>query len=154
MASAMGLFDWFRSTPDKTAVAELADLAGRKETLMGRLRRHAAMCSYPTIKAGLERLAEEQAESFEVLRAILADRNTWPRPIEETPREGSNNWERLSGDLEILHALALGIQKAAGIWEGIDAAVAAKLMPIAVADGEAEARLRALALKCDPQALD
>jgi hypothetical protein len=154
MASAMGFFDRLLSSPDKTAVAEMAELAGRKEALIARLRRHAAMCSYPTIKAGLEHIADGQEETFKVLRGILTDRGTWPRPPEATPREGSNNWERLSNDLATMHALAMGMQKAAGVWEGIDQAVADKLAPIAASDDDAEGALRTLALKCDPQALD
>jgi hypothetical protein len=155
MASAMGFFDkLLSSSPEKSAIAGLAELAGRKEALIGRLERHAAKCSYPNIKGGLERLALNQAESFKALRSILSDHDTWPRPPESEPHEGSNNWERLSSDLELLRTVALGMQKAAGTWEGIDAAIARKLLPIAIADGDAESELRALALKCDPQALD
>lgn len=154
MASAMGFFEKLLSSPDKTALAELAELAGRKEALVERLKRHAEMCSYPTIRAGLERLAAGQAETFEALRGILTGRGTWPRPPEASPREGSNNWERLSNDLATLHALAMGMQKAAGIWEGIDQSISDKLATIAATDDEAEGALRTLALKCDPQALD
>ncbi|HTR61898.1 MAG TPA: hypothetical protein VMH37_09360 [Candidatus Binataceae bacterium] len=155
MASAMGFFDRFlASSPEKAAVADLAELAGRKEALIARLERHAGMCSYANLRAGLELLATNQAESFKTLRSILSDRDTWPRPPESEPHEGSNNWERLSSDLELLRTIAIGMQKAAGTWEGVDAGVAEKLLPIAVADGDAESELRALALKCDPQALD
>jgi len=155
MASAMGFFDrLLSSSPEKSAIADLAELAGRKEALIERLRRHAARCSYTTIKAGLDRLVAQQQESFKTLRAILSDHDTWPRPPESEPHEGSNNWERLSSDLEMLRTVAVGMQKATGWWEGIDPAIAQKLLPIAIADGEAESELRALALKCDPQALD
>ncbi len=154
MASAMGLFDRFLSSPEKRALAELAALAGRKETLIDRLRRHASMCPYPTIKSGIDRIAEGQAESFKILRNILTDRDLWPRPPEATPREGSNNWERLTSDLEVLRVIAVGMQKEAGVWEGIDLSISQQIAQIAVADSEAEEELRALALKCDPQALD
>ena len=154
MASAMGFFDRLLSSPDKTALAELAELTGRKEALIHRLKRHAEMCSYPNIRAGLEHIAQGQADSFKILRAILTDRGTWARPPEATPREGTNNWERLSNDLAIMRSIAVGMQKAAGVWEGIDQAIADKLAPIALADNDAESELRAIALKCDPQALD
>ena len=155
MASAMGFFDRFlASSPEKAAVAELAELAGRKEALIARLGRHAGKCSYANLRAGLEGLAIKQSETFKTLRSILADHNTWPRPPESEPHEGSNNWERLSSDLELLRTIAIGMQKAAGTWEGVDSGVAEKLLPIAVSDGDAESELRALALKCDPQALD
>jgi len=155
MASAMGFFDkLLSSSPEKAAVADLAELAGRKEALIARLERHAAKCSYLNIKTGLEGLAINQAEGFKTLRLILADHDAWPRPPEAEPHEGSNNWERLSSDLELLRAVAIAMQKAAGTWEGIDVGVTEKLMPIAISDGVAESELRALALKCDPQALD
>ncbi len=154
MASAMGFFDRLLASPEKSAIAELAELAGRKEALIDRLRRHTAMCTYATIKAGLQQVSDAQVEGFKVMRGILSDRGTWARPLEAAPHEGSNNWERLTNDLAILRAVAVGMQKAVGVWEGIDRAVAEKLEPIAVADSEAEEDLRALALKCDPQALD
>src|SRR5262245_60204356 len=154
MASAMGFFDRFLPSSDKTALAQLAELAGHKEVLMERLVRHAAMCPYGTIGAGLEHIAEQQSEGFKVLRSLLAERQMWPRPPESTPHEGSSNWERLNHDLAILGLVVSGIQKASRVWEGIDSATADKLLAIALADGEAQNQLRALALKCDPQALD
>ena len=155
MASAMGFFDKFlASSPEKAAIADLAELAGRKEALIARLERHAGKCSYINIRTGLERLAINQAESFRTLRSILSDHDTWPRPPEAEPHEGSNNWERLSSDLELLRTIAIGMQKAVGTWEAVDSGIAEKLMPVATSDGEAESELRSLALKCDPQALD
>ena len=154
MASAMGFFDRFRPSSDKTALTQLAELAGRKEALIDRLARHATMCSYGTIRTGLERIAEQQRDGFKVLRSLLAERQMWPRPPESTPHEGSNNWERLNHDLAMLGTVVSGIQRASGVWEGIDSATAEKLLAIAITDGEAQIHLRALALKCDPQALD
>ena len=154
MASAMGFFDRFRPSSDKTALAQLAELAGRKEALIDRLARHAAMCPYGTIRTGLERIAAQQGEGFKVLRSLLAEHQMWPRPPESTPHEGSNNWERLNHDLEMLGTIVSGIQTASRVWEGIDSATAEKLLAIAMTDGAAQIQLRALALKCDPQALD
>ena len=154
MASAMGFFDRFLPSSDKTALAQLADLTGRKEALIDKLGRHAAMCSYGTIRTGLERIAAQQSEGFKVLRSLLAERQMWPRPPESKPHEGSNNWERLNHDLAMLGTVVSEIQRASRVWEGIDSATAEKLLAIAIADGEAQNQLRALALKCDPQALD
>jgi hypothetical protein len=154
MASAMGFFDRFLASADKTALAQLAELAGRKEALIERLARHATMCPYGTIRSGLERIAAQQSEGFKVLRSLLAEREMWPRPPESTPHEGSNNWERLNHDLAMLGTVVSGLQRAARVWEGIDSATAEKLLAVAIADGEAESQLRALALKCDPQALN
>ena len=154
MASAMGFFDRFLPSSHKTALAQLAELAGRKEALIDRLARHAAMCSYGTIRTGLERIVAQQSESFKVLRSLLAERQMWPRPPESTAHEGSNNWERLNHDLAMLGMVVSEIQKASRVWEGIDSGTAEKLLAIAIADGEAQSQLRALALKCDPQALD
>ena len=150
----MGFFDRFLPSSDKTALAQLAELAGRKEALIDRLVRHAARCPYGTIRTGLERIAEQQRDGFKVLRSLLAERQMWPRPPESTPHEGSNNWERLNHDLEMLGTIVSGIQTASRVWEGIDSATAEKLLAIAITDGEAQIQLRALALKCDPQALD
>ena len=150
----MGFFDRFLPSSDKTALAQLAELAGRKAAGIDRLVRHAARCPYGTIRTGLERIAEQQRDGFKVLRSLLAERQMWPRPPESTPHEGSNNWERLNHDLAMLGTVVCGIQRASGVWEGIDSATAEKLLAIAITDGEAQIQLRALALKCDPQALD
>src|SRR5215831_13821108 len=112
MASAMGLLDRFRPSSDKMSLAQLAELAGQKEALIGRLARHAAMCPYGTIRTGLERIAAQQSEGFQVLRSLLADRQMWPRPPESTPHEGSNNWERLNHDLAMLGMVVSEIERA------------------------------------------
>jgi hypothetical protein len=54
----------------------------------------------------------------------------------------------------MLGTIVSGIQTASRVWEGIDSATAEKLLAIAMTDGAAQIQLRALALKCDPQALD
>ena len=151
----MGLFDRFRPvSPEKRGLQELAELAGRKEALIKRLKRHAAMCPYPAMNKDLEAIAEKQEELFDSLRGCLMERDMWPRPPESLPREGLNSWERLSGDLEMLLAQTVGFQRASVIWEPIDGEVADRLMAIASADGECETMLRKIAAKCDPQALD
>ncbi|HUY29311.1 MAG TPA: hypothetical protein VMV27_18020 [Candidatus Binataceae bacterium] len=156
MASAMGIFSKFRSSasPEKRAADELAGLAGRKEVLIARLARHAGRCSYPAMAADLKTLAEKEAAHFKTLRKILSDRDMWPRPPQSEPREGSSNWERLSGDLAILAALAAGLRLCAMHWEAVDQEIADVLGAMATEDVDHESDLRQLALKCDPQAFD
>ena len=156
MASAMGFFSKFRSSasPEKRAIDELADLAGRKEVLIARLGRHAARCAYPAMAKELTSLAEKETAHFKTLRMILSDRERWPRPPEAEPREGSSNWERLGGDLAILVAVAAGLRLCAMHWEAVDQKIAATLDTMATEDVDHESDLRKLALKCDPQAFD
>lgn len=164
MESAMGIFSRFKpsisgdkrsqSRAESRAIADLADLVGRKEAFIGRLYRHADQCAYPAMAAQIRWLADKQAEHFKTLRAILVDRGAWPRPPADQPREGSNNWERLSGDLAILSAYASGLRRCAIEWEALDREVADTLAQVAAEDVDHESDLRQLALKCDPQALD
>ena len=134
--------------------SELAEIAGLNEALIVRLTRHAAMCSYGNIKASAELIAQTQQKHLNDLRSLLAAQSLWPRPPAELPHDGANNWERFSHDLELLVRVTFGLHRASAQWEGIDAAIADKLGAIALDDDEQTSALRALALKCDPQALD
>jgi len=156
MASGMGFFDKFRSaiSPEARLVEELAEVAGCNEVLAERLKRHAANCIYPNIKAGLQALAAKESGHAKMLRTVLAERNTWPRFPDQSGRDGASNWERLNGDLAALAAIASGLRRAAVYWEPVDAALAARLAELAAEDDGCESDLRQLALKCDPQALD
>jgi hypothetical protein len=156
MASGMGFFDRLRaSVSTETRLSnELAELAGRNEALAARLVRHAAATTYSNIRAGVQALADEETVHLRRLKAILSARELWPRPPEPMAREGLNNWERLSADLELLSSLAAAFHRAAAEWESVDAAVADELAAIALEDDEHESELRRLALKCDPQAID
>ncbi len=156
MASGMGFFDKLRaSVSSETRLSnELAEQVGRNEDLAARLSRHAAMTAYPYIKTGVQALAAREAIHLKRLKAILSARNLWPRPPEPVARDGANNWERLSADLEHLGSLAAAFHRAAAEWESVDQNVADQLAAIALEDGENESELRKLALKCDPQAID
>ena len=88
--------------PEERLLAELADIAGRHQELADRLARHAIICAYPNIASGLAALAARQAEHARALHVLLRERNVWsklPRPMEA---EGSSNWARVTGDLEIM----------------------------------------------------
>ena len=150
----MGSF--FRSSPSPrdALLAELAVIAGRKESLIELLKRHATMCSYPNIKAGLEQLASREESHLKALKAILSDHGMWPRPPEPSAHDGSSNWERLSGDLELAAELSRAINRQSVAWEPIDPAMAQRFADMYGEDYENTSFLRDLALKCDPQAFD
>jgi hypothetical protein len=132
---------------------ELAVLAGRKQGLVDRLRRHATVASV-NIKGGIEALAEAEAAHVKVLNSILADNNVWAK-LPETPlHDGANNWARLSGDLELLRVLAADLRVVAMKWENVNEGVADTLLELAIEDEDREIELRKLALKCDALALD
>jgi hypothetical protein len=140
--------------PEARILPELAEIAGRHRELASRLARHAELCAYPNIAAGLRALAARQAEHARALDALLAERHAWsklPRPL---GADGASNWQRLSGDLELLLELTRAMNQQALHWEGIDAGFAARLRTIAREDDRGLGELRELALKCDPQALD
>ncbi len=151
----MGFFQKLFSPVSARAelLEELAVLAGRNQGLVDRLRRHAALAS-ANIKAGVEALAEAQAAHLKVIHSILADRNVWAKLPELALHDGSNNWARLSGDLEMLRALAAELRINARKWESVDESLAAKLLQLALEDIDGERELRKLALKCDTLALD
>jgi len=139
----------------KTRMRErLAVAAGRYETLGQQLKRHAELCTYPNIKAGLERLAEDEAGQANALRRILADLGAWPRLAETPSHDGSSNWERVSGDLALQTKLFRELNTRVVEWEGVDPGVAARLRKFLDREDRNAGTLRDLVLKCDPQAFD
>jgi len=153
----MGLIDRLRTAiSGPRLIDELAILAGQSEALVTRLRRHAARAMYPAIAQGVREIAEKEAAQEKTMRAILSERHLWPRPPEEVPHEGSNNWERLSNDLEILLLFARDMHRHAMRWEGEGESpeLGENLMKIANEASDDEFELRRLVAKLDPQALD
>jgi hypothetical protein len=155
MATGMGFFQKLFSPASAQAelLEELAAIAGRNQGLVDRLKRHAALAAL-NIKTGVEALAEKEAAHIKVLHSILADHNVWSKLPEPALHDGSNNWARLSGDLEVLAALAADLRIAARKWESVDERVAAALTQLSIEDDDRESELRKLALKCDALALD
>jgi short subunit dehydrogenase-like uncharacterized protein len=151
----MGFFQRLFSPASARAelLEELAVLAGRNQGLVDRLKRHAPLTS-TNIRSGVEALAEEEAAHVKVIHTILADHNVWAKMPEAALHNGSNNWARLSGDLEVLRALAADLHNNAMMWESVDEGVAEKLRQLALEDDDRESELRKLALKCDAMALD
>ncbi len=155
MATGMGFFQRLFSPASARAelLEELAVLAGRNQGLVERLKRHAALTS-TNIKIGVEALAEKEAAHVKVIHSILADHNVWTKLPEPALHDGSNNWARLSGDLEVLRVLAADLHDNAMKWESVDEGVAERLRQVADDDDDRESELRKLALKCDALALD
>ncbi|MGA7870326.1 MAG: hypothetical protein WCA22_05445 [Candidatus Binatus sp.] len=155
MATGMGFFQRLFSPASARAelLEELAVLAGRNQGLVERLKRHAALTS-TNIKIGVEALAEKEAAHVKVIHSILADHNVWAKLPEPALHDGSNNWARLSGDLEVLRVLAADLHDNAMKWESVDEGVAERLRQVADDDDDRESELRKLALKCDALALD
>jgi hypothetical protein len=155
MATGMGFFQRLFSPASARAelLEELAVLAGRNQGLVERLKRHAPMTG-TNIKTSVEALAEKEAGHVKVLHSILADNNVWSKLPESALHDGSNNWARLSGDLEVLGTLAADLRRNAMKWESVDDGVAATLLELAIEDQVRESELRKLAMMCDAMALD
>ena len=151
----MGFFrKLFSPASDRAELLEdLAVITGRNQGLVDRLKRHALLTA-ANIKAGVEGLAEAEAGHVKVLNSILADHDVWSKLPEPALHDGSNNWARLSGDLEVLGTLAADLRLNAMRWEAVDEDVAATLLELAIEDEDRESDLRKLALKCDALALD
>ncbi len=151
----MGLFEKLRAKiSGPRLIDELAMLAGQCEALVKRMRAHAERPLYPAIAAGVRKIAESEAAHEKILRHILAERGLWPRPPETTAHDGSGNWERLSGDLEILLLFAQELHRHAMRWESESPQLAETLAKIADEASNSEFELRRLTAKLDPQALD
>ena len=151
----MGFFQRLFSPASARAelLEELSVLAGRNQALVERLKRHAPQTAL-NIRTGVEVLAEKEAGHVKVINSILADRNVWAKLPEAALHDGSNNWARLSGDLEVLGTLAADLRLNAMKWESVDDGVAATLLELAIEDEYRESELRKLAMMCDAMALD
>jgi hypothetical protein len=155
MATGMGFFQRLFAPASARAelLEELAAIAGRNQGLIERLKRHAPLTS-SNIRTGVKALAEKEAGHLKVLHSILADNNVWAKLPEAALHDGSNNWARLSGDLEVLGELAAELRLNAMRWESVDDGVAATLLELAIEDEVRESELRKLAMMCDAMALD
>ena len=152
----MGILEKIRTSfsPKTRMLERLAEVTGRYEMLAQRLKRHAELCTYPNIKAGLERLAEDKARQANALRRILADFGAWPRLAETPTHDGSSNWERVSADLALQTDLFRELNTQIVEWEGVDPKMAARLREFLDGEDRNAGMLRDFALKCDPQAFD
>jgi hypothetical protein len=156
MATSMGFFQRKRSPASSEAglLEELAVLAGKNQGLVERMRKHAAILPAQNIKVGVIALAEKEARHVKQLNAILSDHNAWAKLPELPLHDGSNNWARLSGDLELLGTIAADLRLASVKWEAVNEAISNQLRDLANDDDGHESELRKLAMKCDAMALD
>ncbi|MFZ0890212.1 MAG: hypothetical protein WA005_17355 [Candidatus Binataceae bacterium] len=141
-------------SPRQRLLNEVADLAGRVESLVEHLKRHAEICAYLNIKAGLQQIAVREGAHLKALKAILADNRMWPRPPEPPSHEGSSNWERLGRDLELLADISRLVNREAVNWEPVDEQMAQQFSAMYAEAYDNTSLLRDLALKCDPHAID
>ena len=152
----MGIFETFRLllSPRNRLLKRLAATAADAENLAANLRRHAQMCTYPTIRDRLEELCESAATQANEMRELLLGNGVWPQLPSAPVHEGANNWERLRNDLTAAVAILRALRSQFAEWASIDPPLAERLRELASrADRQVE-RIRDLALKCDPQALD
>jgi hypothetical protein len=154
--SRMGILDKIFGylSPGQRLLGKLADFAGQSDSLAKRLERHGERCSIPRLKEEVARLALEQNNQARELNRILSENSTWAKMPEPPVHSGSNNWERLSSDLEQLVQLALSLSRLALQWEGVDAKISDRIRAVALNDERLVPRLREVVEKLDPQALD
>jgi hypothetical protein len=141
-------------SPRRRLLNQLAAVAAQAETLAANLVRHARLCDFPTLKAGLEKLAGAETAQTNALRELLLENRFWPRLPARRFREGSSNWERLHQDLALQVEILRALQSQVPEWTGIDPRIAEHLYNLAVEEDRQIGRLRDLTLKCDPQALN
>ena len=150
----MSLREWFWGSPRSRAIDLLVSVAARYGILIAKLKNHAAMCKYPTIRAGLEGLAATEEAQAEILGQFIATegRSFIAQPIMQF--DGANNWRRLKADLTLQAQMLGDLNQAIVLLDGHDHHAAAKLRALASNEERNLGDLRGLVLKCDTQALD
>ncbi len=141
-------------SPIEPLLEALSDLAGKNQALAERMNRHAERCVYAATKSAMRRLAARERAHAEALGAILAEYQRSAASAELPTRDGTNIWERLTGDLAVLSELGIELGRHAIHWESLDSDIAQRLQAIADEDTHVMGELRKLALRADPQALD
>ena len=155
-SSTMGILEKILSigSPRTRLLRSLAEIAGKKDAVVERIRRHASQCNVPRLSEELARIADEEDAHARVLRNILGASHLWPKREEMPAHEGSNNWERVSNDLQLLSDVTLALSRQRLHWETADPAIAEQLGLLASEDSRILPRLREVAAKLDPQAID
>jgi hypothetical protein len=152
----MGIIEAIRTSwsPRARLLRQLAVIAGENERLAKSLQRHAAMCDYPGLKAGLATAAIAEAADAQTLRVLLLAHDVRPALPAVELREGASNWARIGSDLAAEIELVRSLNAAVAEWEGVDQGIAEKLRELGIGKDQTLGLLRDLGLKCDPQALD
>jgi len=141
-------------SPRSRLLNRLAETAADAEILAANLTRHTEMCTYPTLRAGLEELAAAETKRANAMRQLLLQNGIWPKLPSKPSHEGSSNWERLRNDLALQVKILRALQSQLSEWTGIDPQIAQQLRESADEEDRHIEQLRDLTLKCDPQALD
>jgi hypothetical protein len=108
----------------------------------------------PGIKDGLKTLAAAEDADARVLRGMVWTHHVWPTRPESSISAAANNWARLSADLDAETELIRALNGAIAEWEGVNHELASRLREMVASKEQSLRLLRALALRCDPQALD
>jgi len=141
-------------SPRKRLLNRLAETAADAELLATNLTLNTARCAYPTLRAGLEKLAVAETAQANTMRELLLENGVWPKLAETPPLEGSSNWERLRNDLALQVKILRALHSQLSQWTPIDPDIAEWLRASAKEQDRFIDQLRDLTLKCDPQALD
>jgi hypothetical protein len=141
-------------SPRSRLLNQLAKTAGEAEVLAGNLTRHMELCTYPTLRAGLQALAAAETAQAKTMRELILRYGMWPKVPLLPPHQGASNWERLSNDLALQVKILRALRSQLSEWSTIDPLIAAQLDECATVEDRHIGQLRDLTLKCDPQALD
>jgi len=141
-------------SPKRRLLNRLSETAAAAETLAANLSRHTEMCSYPTLKAGLEEVSCAAIEQANTIRQLLLQQGVWPKLASQPLHEGSSNWERLHNDLALQVRIHRALISQLAEWTATDSQIAERLRQSANEQNRQIGRLRDLTLRCDPQALD
>jgi bacterioferritin (cytochrome b1) len=132
----------------------LAETAGDAELLAAKLSRHAELCTYPNIRAGLYEVAAGESAQAAVIRQLLLDYGVSPKLSVSPSHDGSSNWERLQRDLALQVKILRSLRSQVPQWTALEPQIADSLSQVAAEEEGRIGRLRDLTLRCDPQALD
>jgi hypothetical protein len=141
-------------SPQVRRMTRLVRIAGASEALAASLHDHARMAHYSDFGAELEAIATVEDDCAQALRDLLVARGVSPATIETVDGAGGSNWRRVSADLAAAVEMVRALNAAFAEWEGVDHAIADRLHSLAESTEAVVTRLRDLALRCDPQALD
>jgi hypothetical protein len=133
---------------------QLAILTGRLQGLIDRLSRHAEACIYPQMKAKIEEVVAALRVHAKTLNTILSANRVWARLPDLPAHQGTNNWERISGDQIVLSRLHVELNQQAVRWQAVDADVAQRLWSVISEQIASIDTLQEIAVRSDPQALD
>ncbi len=156
LAIIMGIVERIRLllSPRSRLLNRFAETAADAEALAANLNRHTEMCTYPTIKAGLAKLAAAETAQANTMRDLLLRNGLWPNLPSRPVHEGSSNWERLQNDLALEVKILRALQSQLAEWTSVDPQIAERLRNFAAKEDRQIGQLRDLTLRCDPQALD